>query len=177
MARTETPDLFDLGYVLGARGWDADRGFFLNRINDYVHFATKAEAIKAARSIGWAASTVERCHTRFLTRVYALHHPHGGLLTPDGMTALRAEREQEHRTRTFERNHVTRPYNVNSRGMTGYRQDFETVWVCSCGNGGFGDDRDRASAQRAAKRHREDPSGFPGSPWANQATVVAVQAS
>jgi hypothetical protein len=77
----------------------------------------------------------------------------------------------EHRTRTFERGHATNPYNVNSRGMTGYRMDFETLWVCSCGNGGFGDDRDRASAQQAAKLHREDPARFPGQPWTSTVVV------
>lgn len=170
-------DSFDLGHVAPSGGWDLHRGFFLPRLTSYVHFGTKAEATKAARSIGWAASTVERCYTRFLTRVYALHRPDGGFLTPAGMAALRAEREQGHRTRTFERNHTTKPYNVNTRGMTGYRVDFETLWVCACGSGGFGEDRDRASAQRAAKLHREDPVRYPGQPWPNRATVERIRSS
>jgi hypothetical protein len=177
MARTETPDLFDLGHVAPAQGWDPDRGFFLPQLPNYAYFTTKAEAVKAARSIGWAPATVERIHSRWLTRGYALHHPAGGFLTPAGMVALRAEREQEHRTRTFERGHATNSYNVNSRGMVGYRVDFETLWACACGNGGFGDDRDRASAQQAAKMHRENPAQYPGEPWPNQATIARLRAS
>lgn len=53
MTATETPDLFDLGHVTAAGGWDPTRGFFLPKPTDFVACATKTEAARLAKSIGW----------------------------------------------------------------------------------------------------------------------------
>lgn len=139
----------------------------------------KRDAVAAARAIGFPQASVVRAAARFrLVWVIIEQHEETGplVLTPHGYDRHAARRATEHRTRTFEYGHETVSYRVNSRGMRGYRVDFHTCWVCSCGHGGHGRDRDRASAQQAAKLHREDPSGFPGQPWPNHATVAAVRA-
>lgn len=171
--RPTAPDLFELGLVASSGGWDLDRGFFLGRPMDCAIFRSKAEATKAARSIGWEPKTVERCYSRFMTRFYALHHPRGGFITPTGLEALRAEQAAQHSTCTYQRR-VGERYITKSNGSCGrFRPDYETTWVCSCGNGGFGEHNDRASARIRAKQHREDPEAYPGRPW-KQATVTYV---
>lgn len=147
---------------------------------DVANWPTKGTAARAARMAGLTKTAMPVKATSPLSWGWVLAEttPDGpAILTKHGLSAAMERRAAEHRTRTYTRNHRTVSYNVNSRGMTGWRDQFETIWVCTCGNGGFGDDRDRASAQRLAKRHREDPAGFPGHPWDNQATINAVRAS
>lgn len=81
----------------------------------------------------------------------------------------------EHKTLTAERAEGER-YVTRSNGSCGrWVRDVTTIWQCTCGSGGFGRNNDRADARAAARRHREDPAGFPGTPglWIRLAGLPA----
>lgn len=160
-------------------GTDQRTGLPLIRWCDVVSYRTKGEAVRAARTIGFSASAVTRATSHLSWAWVITEQCEDGqlILTQRGIDEAAARRAAEHRTRTYTRNHRYVSYNVNSRGMTGWRDQFETIWVCTCGNGGSGNDRDRASAQQAAKQHRDDPAGFPGRPWNHRITVTTTKAS
>ena len=63
----------------------------------------------------------------------------------------------EHLTRTYQRL-VGERYVTKSNGSCGrWRKEYETTWVCSCGNGGFGRNNDRADArERRVRGHRPE---------------------
>jgi len=145
----------------------ARRGLPLVRWDDVAHWNTKGEATRAARMAGITktATAIKATSPLAWGWVLAESAPDGqAILTERGLTAAVERCSAEHRTHTFESGHERRPH-FKSNGTYRYRMEYSTGWVCTCGNGGFGDDRDRASAQRLAKAHREDPSGFPGQPW------------
>lgn len=161
--------------VYAARGYHADHG---DRVTSgtVATWRRKADADRVARALGDGWEPV-RVHTALTRGLWAVHRlPGGGFLHPAGFVALVERRAAEHVTRTYARDHRAQSYNVNSRGMTGYRVTFSTVWACTCGAGGFGEDRDRASAARRARLHREDPSAHPGHPW-NAATVAELRSA
>jgi len=146
--------------------------------HESMRWRTKAEAVKAARAAGFAPDRVRPARTHLSGKFWVLLDSDvpslAMVLTEHGYNAKVARRAGGHRTRTFEVDNGER-YITKSNGSCGrYRREFHTVWVCSCGNGGFGEDRDRASAQQRARLHREDPAGFPGQPW--QGTTVSVTA-
>jgi hypothetical protein len=169
LATPTEPKVHHAGAV-APRGSD-DRGLLVRWI-DVKRWPTKTDAVKAARAIGWKPDQARRAHSH-LTWGWVLVDDLGLVLTEHGYAAQQRRYAAEHHTRTYERHHGLQPYNVNSRGMTGYRPEFSTFWVCSCGNGGFGENRDRASARQRAKLHREDPAGYPGQPW-QRATVTRI---
>jgi hypothetical protein len=169
----ETAHGLEVAYC--GRGYDATEGYRL--VSGYAKvWHSKAEATKAAQTAGPTFVPV-RAHTSLARRLWVVHNDHGGgFLTEAGWERARALRATQHRTRTYAYGHQTESYNVNTRGMTGYRVTFTTSWCCTCGNGGFGEDRDRASAQQRAKLHRDHPDQHPGQPW-NPATVAALRAA
>lgn len=170
---TRTPDGIEIVY--GSAGYDTTNGYALRTGGHAKTWRRKTDAVKVARALGdgWAAV---KAHTRFMSGLWVVHRDNGGgFLTTAGYALLRDRRAAEHYTRTFELNHRQAPYRVNSRGMTGYRDDYGTSWCCTCGNGGFGEDRDRTSARHRAAMHRNDPAGFPGAPW-TPGTVIALRA-
>ena len=60
----------------------------------------------------------------------------------------------EHSTRTYQRR-IGERYITKSNGSCGrWRPEYETTWVCSCGNGGFGHDRDDAHHRRRSDRRK-----------------------
>lgn len=160
--------------VYGSRGYDTADGYLLTCAAVVQTWRAKAAAARVAAALGprWNAVRASTAPTR---RLWVVHAPGGGFLTIYGYRTTAARRAAEHFTRTYTSGHRTVPYRVNSRGMTGYRDDYTTTWCCTCGAGGFGEHRNRWSAQQRAAAHRADPAAHPGTPW-NPATVAALRA-
>jgi hypothetical protein len=168
---------FGIEVVFGSNGYDTDDGYRLTCAEHAQLWGTKGPAVKVAQALGagWAAV---RVHTAFRRGLWAAHRDvGGGFLTRTGYATARARRAGEHFTRTFERSDGDR-YVTKSNGSCGrYRPETVTSWVCTCGAGGFGENRDRTSAQQRAAMHRADPSTMPGEVGWSPATVEALRAS
>lgn len=168
-----TPDGIEIVY--GSAGYDTTHGYRLVTGGNAQVWTAKAPAAKVAKALGDGWAPV-RAYTAFRRRLWVVHRDAGGgFLTSGGYTTARNRRRAEHFTHTYESHRGIVSYRVNSRGMTGYRADYGTTWCCTCGRGGFGDDRDRQSARDRAARHCADPTAYPGMPW-GETTVAELRA-
>ena len=136
--------------LAAAAGYLTSGGFWFPRAGDVWTAPTKAEAVKAARAIDWPSTRVDHGHTRFRSKVWVLHAPGGGFLTPAGYARLLSA---THTTTTSE---VPGEMRVRSKsnGRTFMKRDYHYWWRCSCGEVGSGHDRE--SVRRRAAQHRAD---------------------
>ena len=115
-------------------------------------WTNKADALKAARAIGWPPEAVLK--GRYLSRfiglgVWAVHCPGGGWLAEAGYDRIKG---LTHITTTFERPGEMR-IRSKSNGRTFMKRDTYSGWRCSCGEHAFGNDRE--DARSSARTHRE----------------------